>query len=123
MVTYNLNDQALATMYLAEARALRALYYFELVRWYGNIALITNTSESSKNPSEFVQADPRDVYKFIEEDLKFAIENLPFESDDTLRANTRFRFSKGGALGLLTRVYVTGQANPLKIPRNGNKLH
>lgn len=89
-------------MYLAEARALRALYYFELVRWYGNIALITNTSESSKNPSEFVQADPRDVYKFIEEDLKFAIENLPFESDDTLRANTRFRFSKGGALGLLS---------------------
>lgn len=114
MVTYNLNDQALATMYLAEARALRALYYFELVRWYGNIALITNTSESSKNPSEFVQADPRDVYKFIEEDLKFAIENLPFESDDTLRANTRFRFSKGGALGLLTRVYVTWAGEPIK---------
>ena len=42
------------------------------------------------------------------------IENLPFESDDTLRANTRFRFSKGGALGLLTRVYVTWAGEPIK---------
>ncbi len=53
MITYNTEDQALAKLYLAEARGLRALYYFELVRWYGHIALITSTSESYKNPETF----------------------------------------------------------------------
>ncbi|WP_448779153.1 RagB/SusD family nutrient uptake outer membrane protein [Bacteroides congonensis] len=113
IVTYSQKDQAVATIYLAEARALRALYYFELVRWYGNIALITSTTESYKNPAEFVQSSPEEVYKFIEEDLKFAVNNLPYATDDVLRSDTRFRFSKGAALGLLTRVYVTWAGHPI----------
>ena len=34
-----LTIRQLATLYIAEARALRAMFYFELVRRYGNIAL------------------------------------------------------------------------------------
>ena len=34
--TYSDTDRQLATLYIAEARALRAMFYFELVRRYGN---------------------------------------------------------------------------------------
>ncbi|MBD3591807.1 RagB/SusD family nutrient uptake outer membrane protein [Bacteroides sp. GM023] len=107
------DDQQKAVVYMAEARALRALYYFELVRWYGNIALMTNTAQSSQHPSTFVQAAPEDVYKFIEADLKFAISNLPYAQDDKIRSNNSFRFSKGAALGLLTKVYATWAGSPI----------
>ena len=106
-------DQQKALIYMAEARALRALYYFELVRWYGNIALITNTAQSYQHPSTFVQSKPEEVYKFIEADLKFAINNLPYAQDDKIRSDNSFRFSKGAALGLLTKVYATWAGNPI----------
>ncbi|WP_217929773.1 RagB/SusD family nutrient uptake outer membrane protein [Bacteroides caecimuris] len=102
-----------AAIYMAEARCLRALYYFELVRWFGNVALITNTAQSHQHPSTFTQADPVDVYKFIETDLKYAIENLPYAIDDNIRTNNSFRFSKGAALGLLSKVYATWAGYPI----------
>lgn len=108
------DDLPLATVYMAEARGLRALYYFELVRWFGNVALITSTSQSYQHPSTYTQAKPEDVYKFIEEDLLYAIENLPYAQDDKLRSDRSFRLSKGSVLGLLTKVYATWAGAPLK---------
>lgn len=110
---FNASDYKKAVVYMAEARCLRALYYFELVRWFGNIALITNTSQANQSPETFTQADPADVYKFIESDLKYAVENLPYASDDNIRTSTSFRLSKGSALGLLTKVYATWAGQPV----------
>ncbi len=107
-------DRELARIYLGEARTLRALYYFELVRWYGNIILIKNTKQSYDKPATFVQADPVEVYKFIEEDLLFAADVLPYAVDDVLRSDLNFRMSKGSALGLLTKVYATWAGAPIK---------
>ncbi|SMC94107.1 RagB/SusD family nutrient uptake outer membrane protein [Pedobacter nyackensis] len=114
MVNFSNMDKQLATIYLAEARGLRGLYYFELLRRYGHIALITNTSMSSQAPSTFVQEDPTKVYAFIEQDLQYAIENLPYAVDDTFRGNKSFRLSKGSALGLLAKVYATWAGAPVK---------
>lgn len=111
---YTDSDKKIAYVYLAEARALRGLYYFELVRWYGNIALMTNTEMSRQHPSTFVQADPAEVYRFIESDLQYAADNLPYDSDDNVRKDTSFRMSKGAALGLLTKVYATWAGFPLQ---------
>lgn len=99
--------------YIAEARALRALYYFELVRWFGHVPLIKHTSESYKGAKEFRQEDPVEVYKYIEEDLKYAAEVLPWHDEDEVRSNTAFRLSKGGVLGLLAKVYATWAGYPL----------
>lgn len=107
---FSYQDKILANMYIAEARALRGLYYFELVRWFGNIVLMTNTEQSKQHPSTFVQSDPKDVYEFIEKDLLFAAENLPYAIDDTNRKDNSFRISRGAALGLLTKVYATWAA-------------
>lgn len=107
-------DEALADIYVAEARTLRALYYFELVRWYGNVVLMKTTEDSRKSASEFVQSDPREVYAFIEEDLKAAIDVLPWAVDDNVRQNSAFRISKGSAMGLLTKVYCTWAGYPVR---------
>lgn len=114
MDSYNESDKQLATIYIAEARALRALYYFELVRRWGNIPLMTSTAMSDQHPSTFVQADPVDVYKFIEEDLLYACDILPYAQDDTYRSSNDYRFSKGAALGLLAKVYATWAGYPVQ---------
>ena len=106
-------ERELGTVFVAEARALRALYYFELVRWFGHVPLLTSTKQSRQPYDKFVQADPADVYGFIEADLKFAVENLPWADADALRKDNSFRFSKGAAMGLLTKVYATWAGYPL----------
>lgn len=111
---YTSGDKELARIYQAEARGLRGLYYFELVRRYGNIALMTTTAMSSQHPATFVQEDPAKVYAFIEADLQFAADNLPYAVDDTYRGKNDFRLSKGTALGLLAKVYATWAGEPLK---------
>ena len=108
------SDQALCAIYIAEARALRALYYFELVRWFNRVPLLTSTSQSYQSYDEYVQSDPVEVYKFIEKDLKYASENLPWADADNIRSDNSFRFSKGAALGLLAKVYATWAGYPLQ---------
>ncbi|MDR0940142.1 MAG: RagB/SusD family nutrient uptake outer membrane protein [Mediterranea sp.] len=107
------DEKALATIYIAEARALRAMFYFELVRRYGNVPLITTTAQASQTPETYVQADPVEIYKQIEADLRYACDVLPYAADDTYRANNAFRFSKGAALGLLAKVYATWAGQPI----------
>ena len=107
-------DKPLAKIYMAEARGLRGLFYFELVRRFGHIALMKNTAMSQQHPSTFVQADPREVYEFIEADLLFAAENLPYADEDRYRSNPSFRLSKGSALGLLAKVYATWAGHPVQ---------
>ena len=68
------------------------MFYFELVRRYGNIPLITNTEMSYQAPTTYTQATPDKVYEFIEDDLLYASEVLPYAVDDQLRDNTSYRF-------------------------------
>ena len=112
--SWGASNRELAEIYLGEARALRALFYFELVRWYGNIVLMKSTAESDLPATEYVQASPAEVYAFIEEDLKYASEVLPWAVDDTKRSSTAYRFSKGSALGLLAKVYCTWAGYPVR---------
>jgi len=114
MPDYTETDKNLAAVQMGEAKCLRALFYFELVRRFGNIPLMTKTEQSSQHPSTFKQADPLDVYKLIEQDLTEAAEALPWASADKIRSGNEFRFSKGAALGLLTKVYATWAGYPLK---------
>lgn len=108
------SEQERIACYEAEARALRGLYYFELVRWFGHVPLVTASKESYRLPTEFVQADPVEVYKFIEADLKAAAEVLPWSVEDNIRSDSAFRLSKGAVLGLLARVYAQWAGYPLQ---------
>ncbi|MBE6250856.1 MAG: RagB/SusD family nutrient uptake outer membrane protein [Bacteroidales bacterium] len=110
----SVQEKNLAAIYMAEARALRAQFYFELVRWWGNIVLMKTPDDSSKHPSTFEQSTPQEVYEFIEEDLKYAISILPYATEDSYRSDNSFRISKGAALGLLAKVYATWAGYPVR---------
>lgn len=83
---------------IGEARFMRALAYFNLVRLYGPVPLeITESidlSEAYKSRSPVV-----DVYALIVEDLQFAEENI-------MQAHPG-RATAGAAKGLLAKVYLT----------------
>ncbi len=83
-----------------QARAIRALAYFDLVRMFENVPLLTVPS-SEKVP----QANPDEVYKLIVEDLKYAADNIPADKF-TDNSSTLGRISRYAAAGMLARVYL-----------------
>lgn len=94
-------DETLKARFAGETKALRAIYYFNLVRLFENIPLITTPLDQAEF-NNVPQADPSDVYALIEEDLLSAIDNLP----PTVPAEQAGRFTKGGAQALLGKVYL-----------------
>ncbi|PLW98113.1 MAG: hypothetical protein C0593_06575 [Marinilabiliales bacterium] len=86
---------------VAECKFLRAYFYFELVRFFENIPLLTNTLAG---PSEYSQpqAAPSDVYDQIALDLVEAMAVLPA----TLPAAEYGRVTKWAAQGLIGRVFL-----------------
>lgn len=97
-------DEGLKARFIAEAKALRAFFYFDLVRLFKNIPLYT-TNITTAEMYEVVQANPADVYLQIEKDLKEAIAetNLP---DKVISISEGGRFTKGTAHALLGKVYL-----------------
>lgn len=83
-----------------QVRAVRALAYFDLVRMFENVPLLT-TPTSDKVP----QADPDEVYKLIVEDLKYAADNIPADKFTDNSSNLG-RVSRYAAAGMLARVYL-----------------
>lgn len=86
-------------LYIGEARAIRAILYFDMVRLWGNIPLFLEPVNENRQ-----QADPAEVYAAIIDDLKYAAENIP--ADANLSADQNGRITKYAAEGLLARVYL-----------------
>ena len=105
--------QRIVEVYVAEARVIRALMYFELVRNWQNITLITTVAQSRQHAHTYTQEDPVKVYGFIEKELKDAAEVLPWATADAIRPSNDHMVSKASALGLLARVYTTWAGYPL----------
>lgn len=93
--------EAFQTRTVAEAKFLRAYYYFDLVRLFGNVPLLTHTLKDQGEYSQ-PQADPADVYNQIAKDLMEAIPNLP----TTIPDSEKGRVDKWAAEALMTRVYL-----------------
>ncbi|MGO3307826.1 MAG: RagB/SusD family nutrient uptake outer membrane protein, partial [Sphingobacterium sp.] len=89
----------------AESRMLRAHYYFYLWRVFRNVPLITEemtTEEAQTTPND------QDILPFVEEDLKFAIENLP-----ETKINEEYgRMDKATAQAYLGKLYLYQQKFP-----------
>jgi hypothetical protein len=85
---------------LAEARFLRAYYYFELVKFFGDIPLIIDERLGIEEAQQLPRAPKADVYAQIEEDLTFAISIL------NPVAAQKGRATKGAAQALLGKAYL-----------------
>ena len=87
----------------AEAKAMRAWNYFELVVMFGDVPFFT---ENPSSLSEYNQ--PRTakatIYEQIESDLKDAISVLPLKSE--YADEDKFRISKGTAQAMLGKAYL-----------------
>lgn len=89
------------TRVIAECKFLRAYFYFEQVKFFENIPLLT---ETIKGPSEYDQQQntPKEVYDQIAADLMDAIEDLP----ETIPVSESGRVSKWAAQAMLARVFL-----------------
>lgn len=86
----------------AEARFLRALFYFDLYQCFGEV-IIYKESPASAEESKIAKSSKEEVLAFIEEDLDYAIANLPNISYSDGHA------VKGSAQGLMARVLIWQQ--------------
>jgi starch-binding outer membrane protein, SusD/RagB family len=95
-------DAAKKTRFIAEIKAMRAAFYFDLVTFFKNIPLIEGTVDP-KNLYSVLQTTPDKIYAYVEKDLADAIAGLP----PTVPAATEGgRFTKGGAQALLGKVLL-----------------
>ncbi len=91
------------TQLVGEARALRALAYFYLVRIWGDVPLILEPYQSIEQDIFISRTDKQLVLAAIEEDLIYATQNC---RDKFGNDRDRIMFTKGSANALLTHVYM-----------------
>lgn len=93
-------DNNLRNRYLGEASFLRALFYFDLVRAWGEVPLVT----SSIPPLHLGKASTSEIYSLIVSDLKYAEIHLTKRSE--LSSTDKGRATIGAAQALLAKVYL-----------------
>ena len=96
-------DNVLKNQRIGEAKFLRALYYFNLVRFFGDVPIITKLE--SINDAMGPRMPKDQVYQLIIDDLTFAESNLPLRKD--YASIDEGRATKGAAKILLGKVYLS----------------
>jgi starch-binding outer membrane protein, SusD/RagB family len=99
------SDQAAKDRIIAEAKWLRALYYYNLVRVFGDVPLRLHETQSYDGAFTAQRTPADSVYAVIIADLKDAIPKLPARS--ALPAAQAGRATQGAASMLLADVYMT----------------
>ena len=104
-----IGNAALATRLTAEAKFLRAFFYFDLVKYYGKVPLIDHPV-SALEANNIGRSPVTDIYALIISDLQFAIANLPTGYGGTYPAYGATdvgRATKYAAEAILANVYMT----------------
>jgi starch-binding outer membrane protein, SusD/RagB family len=86
------------TNILAQARFIRGFLHFEAARNYKNVAYVDETVITTEQYRAIVNT--QSIYPQIEEDLKFAMDNLPNTQAQIGRVN------KWGAMAFLAKAYL-----------------
>lgn len=107
-------DEVLKNKALGQARFLRAYFYYELVRIFGSIPLITEPVSLGSESLYPEPASEEAVYKLIVEDL------LAAESSGLPLRDVTGRASMGAVKSLLSSVYLTMAGFPLN---KGNEFY
>ncbi|HAN78656.1 MAG TPA: hypothetical protein DCQ31_13285 [Bacteroidales bacterium] len=85
-----------------EVRFLRAYFYWDLVRHYGSVPVLTAMLPNTEDYKTVPQDAPEVAFKQVANDLLFAIENCK----TTTTASEKGRATKYAAEALLARVYM-----------------
>jgi starch-binding outer membrane protein, SusD/RagB family len=93
-------DEARKARLIGEAKFARAMFYFDLVRAFGDIPMPTTVENTQEESTE--KAPASEVYALIIQDLQDAITVLP----EQYAASERGRATVWAARGLLAKVYL-----------------
>ncbi len=85
---------------LAENLFLRSYYYFELVKFFGDVPMYVNGRISIAESQSINRTPKAEIYAQLESDLLSAIQNLPWQQSQ------KGRVTKGAALSLLGKIYL-----------------
>lgn len=97
-------DAAAKNRIIGEAKFLRALHYFNLVRWFGDVPLLVHEVQSYDGAFVSVRTPADSVLRVVIADLKDAITKLPTRA--TLPAAQAGRATTGAASMMLADVYM-----------------
>lgn len=91
--------------YLGEALTLRALCYFDLVRFFGDVPFKVESSKSDLSNAYLHKTDRDVIMDYLMNDLDKAVEYLPWADEDA--DYTTEHVTKGYAHGLLAQIALT----------------
>ena len=86
----------------AEVKFLRAYFYWDLVRHYGWVPLITEVLPSVEDYKSIPQSTPDEIFTFIAGDLLAAVAVVPPD----IPAAEKGRVSKAAVQALMARIYL-----------------
>ncbi|MEO7989713.1 MAG: RagB/SusD family nutrient uptake outer membrane protein [Chryseolinea sp.] len=105
-------NTALKDRYIGEAKFNRAFIYFNLVRLWGDVPLITENQNFVRAQDYYVaKSAATEIYEQIEKDLTEAVTVLP----NSYTGGDLGRATAGAAKALLAKVYLTKASFPLQI--------
>jgi len=96
-------DVTQVNWYVGEARFFRAWYYFEMLKRFGGVPLITKTMNADDPDAFLPRATREEILALILDDLDFAISSLR-TADEINSAKEYGRISKTAALAFKSRV-------------------
>lgn len=96
-------DTELNKRLIAEAKALRAYNYLDLVSLWGDVPIVTRDI-LPEEWGDFPRMPKAEVYALIEKDLEESIPDLPIKNDYS--AGDKFRIAKGAAQAILGKAYL-----------------
>ena len=90
-----------ADAFIAELRAIRALWYYWLLDSFGNVPLVVDFKDVSKPATK----SRLEVYNFVESELNAVLNVLPTAKN----ASTYGRMTKWAALAIQTKLYLNAE--------------
>ncbi len=91
--------------YVAQARGVRAYLYFNLVRWWGDVPLVTEPVTSLTENLEIARTPQAEVFEQIIEDFNYCVE-YSMSKGETDNGYQWGLMTKGAAKGFLSKVYL-----------------
>ena len=111
-------DSGVKEQYIAEARFLRAFYYFNLVECWGDVPFKTVSTQSVTNLN-IPRTDKQEIYDFIVSEMADAAETgLKSAADLAYKPG---RISQSTAWGILARVYLFRAGEHYREDRNATQ--
>ncbi|MFD2787708.1 RagB/SusD family nutrient uptake outer membrane protein [Hymenobacter rubripertinctus] len=107
-------DEARKNNLIGNARFLRGMAYFDLVRCFSDVPLVLSTVKSPGDNLKPARTPAAEVYEQVLADLQFAEANCVAENQ--IAGNEKGRVSKGAAAALLAKVYLTRAGTPAAKP-------